>query len=160
MKKLLFVCMGNICRSPAAEGVMQAYIERDNLHEELEVDSCGTHGYHVGHPADERVRFCAQRRGFDLTSVSRQFDPINDFIESDYILVMDDDNYEALLSYQQAEKYANKVHKLTDFCVQMQATHVPDPYYEGEDGFELVMDIIEDACGGLLGHLTKSKDQN
>ena len=151
--RLLFVCMGNICRSPTAEGIMLHLISKDGLENLIECDSAGTHGYHFGYPADTRMRKHAQIRGYDLPSRSRKLHPESDFPYCDWILVMDDRNYEDVLGLDSSREYAHKIRRMTDFCQTMKVNEVPDPYYGGDAGFELVIDILEDACAGLMERL-------
>ena len=152
--RLLFVCMGNICRSPTAEGIMHHLIRKDRLENLIECDSAGTHGYHVGEPADSRMRKHAQIRGYDLPSRSRKLHPESDFPYYDWILVMDDRNYQDVLGLDSSRDYVPKIRRMTDFCQTMKVNEVPDPYYGGDTGFELVIDILEDACAGLMDRLT------
>ncbi len=155
-KKILFVCMGNICRSPAAEGIMKHFVEAQNLNNRIFVDSAGTIGYHAGEHADARMIEHASRRGYDLTSVSRKFNPDTDFDNFDYIITMDNDNYDDIRHLDRKKLYADKLYKMTDFSSSIKVSEVPDPYYSGPDGFERVLDILEDACKGLL---KKVKDE-
>ncbi len=149
-KKLLFVCLGNICRSPAAEGVMQYMVESEGLGDRVFCDSAGTYGGHAGERADSRMRRAAAARGYDLQSISRQL-RTEDFDRFDMILTMDDSNYERVHRLAPSVEAAQKIFRMTDFCrTHPDATHVPDPYYEGVEGFEKVLDLLEDACAGLL----------
>lgn len=150
MKKILFVCLGNICRSPAAEGVMQALLKKEGLDDQVWCDSAGTIGYHSGEPADYRMRKAAERRGYELNSRSRQINPAEDFEKFDMILAMDDSNHRDIRGMDRLQNYRDKIYMMTDFCRTKKATFVPDPYYGGDQGFEEVLDILEDACGGLL----------
>lgn len=154
--RLLFVCMGNICRSPAAEGIMQHLINQRGLADRFECDSAGTHGYHVGEPADERMRQHAAQRGYDLTSRSRKVHAASDFVHFDWIFAMDDRNYHELLALDPAREYSHKIRKMTNFCQRIQSSEVPDPYYGGSAGFELVLDILEDACEHFLEQLPRT----
>lgn len=149
MKKLLFVCMGNICRSPAAEGVMKELVLKAGLQESIFCDSAGTLGYHQGSPPDFRMTEHAKKRGINLVHSSRKF-VVSDFENFDYILVMDEDNWNDLLVQDPQGKFKSKVHYLTDFCTKHKASEVPDPYYGGASGFELVLDLVTDGCLGLL----------
>ncbi len=158
MIKVIFVCMGNICRSPTGEGIFNKLLVEQGLSEQFEVDSAGTIGYHQGEPADSRMRHHAKARGYTLTSLARKFNPQKDFEKFDYILAMDRANYETLLDWDQEGKYKNKVHMMTDFGQKIQASEVPDPYYGGGDGFERVIDIVEDSCHGLLEHIKKEQN--
>lgn len=150
MKKVLFVCLGNICRSPSAEAVFKALIKKEGLENEIQCDSAGTAAYHAGEPADYRMRQFAQKRGFHLTSISRQIDPITDFDRFDYIIGMDRQNVRDLKLIARNEADRKKIFLMTDFCLTGNFDSVPDPYYGGAAGFELVLDILEDACSGLI----------
>ena len=148
--------MGNICRSPSGEAVMNKLVRRAGLEKEIQCDSAGTIAYHEGEPADARMKRHAIRRGYRLTSSARKFREI-DFEKFDYIIAMDESNYSDLLSLDYENKYANKIYKMTDFAKISKHVEVPDPYYKGPEGFELVLDILEDACAGLL---EKVKEEN
>ena len=154
-KKILFVCLGNICRSAAAEGVMQHLVRKARLEDAIWCDSAGTYGGHAGERADYRMRRAAAARGYDLQSISRQI-RTEDFDRFDMIVTMDDSNYERVHRLAPTIEDAGKIWRMTDFCrSHPHATHVPDPYYEGAEGFEIVLDLLEDACGGLLDNLKK-----
>ncbi|MFT5748857.1 MAG: protein-tyrosine phosphatase [Ancylomarina sp.] len=154
IKKLLFVCLGNICRSPSAEAVMNAVINKADQAFDFTCDSAGIVGNHEGDRADSRMRSHAARRSYDLTSISRQFRSNTDFDEFDLIIGMDDQNIADLQSQARNEADLKKIVKMTDYCSNYKHyTTVPDPYYGGEAGFELVLDLLEDACDGLLNHL-------
>ncbi len=153
-KKLLFVCLGNICRSPSAEAVMNAMLTKANLSSDLKCDSAGIVGNHEGERADNRMRTHAARRSYDLTSISRQFKFKTDFDTFDLIIGMDDQNILDLQSQARNESDLKKIVKMTNYCSKFKHyTTVPDPYYGGEAGFELVLDLLEDACDGLLNEL-------
>jgi protein-tyrosine phosphatase len=145
-KKILFVCLGNICRSPAAEGIM----EKRAAGWPIEVDSAGTAGYHIGTLPDARMRSHASKRGYPLNSRARKFNPAIDFDKFDMIIAMDKENLRDLRSMDTGKQYREKLSLMTDYCQKITADEVPDPYYEGPEGFEHVLDILEDACGGLL----------
>ena len=147
--------MGNICRSPAAEGVMKSLIKNEGLEERIVVDSAGTIGNHAGDLADARMRQHSKLRGIELLSRSRAFIDSSDFNEFDYIVVMDDHNYEDIMGRDGALKYKKKIHMMTDFCTKFDDSFVPDPYYGGDQGFEHVLDLVEDGCYGLLEQLKK-----
>lgn len=149
-KKILFVCLGNICRSPSAEAVFTHKVKEAGLENQYMIDSAGTGGWHVGKPADQRMQKHAEKRGFRLTSLGRQFDPDTDFDEFDLIIAMDDENVNDLKELARNSEDIRKIHKMTDFSKEWRYTEVPDPYYGGEEGFELVLDLLEDACEGLL----------
>jgi protein-tyrosine phosphatase len=148
--------MGNICRSPSGEAVMNKLVKRAGLEKEIECDSAGTIAYHKGEQADARMKRHAIKRGYRLTSISRRFIEI-DFQKFDYIIVMDESNYNDLLSFDFERKYTDKIFMMTDFSKNGNYNEVPDPYYSGPEGFELVLDILEDACAGLLN---KIKEDN
>lgn len=150
MKKVLFVCLGNICRSPSAEGVMAHLVEKEGLGHKIELDSAGIIGFHAGEKADPRSREHAEKRGIDITSIARQFNPNDDFHEFDYILAMDKRNFTDLNNLDENNEFSHKILMMTDFCRDMKVKEVPDPYYSGTKGFEVVLDILEDACTGLL----------
>ncbi len=151
--RVLFVCLGNICRSPTAEGVMQHLVDQAGA--DIELDSAGTGGWHAGERADARMRKHASKRGYDLTSRARAFDRGVDFEAFDLIVAMDDDNLANLRRQDRQGRYAHKLVKMTDYCSRHREREVPDPYYGGPDGFERVIDIIEDAAEGLLRELSR-----
>lgn len=155
MKQILFVCHGNICRSPGAEAIFKSYISKHRLDELVSCDSAGTDAYHVGERADNRMRKAGAERGYNLTSISRRVNPKIDFAQFDYIIGMDHDNIRTLRSMAKDDKDRSKIRLMTDFCSVMQYDHVPDPYYGGTSGFELVLDILEDACEGLIKKIQK-----
>ena len=147
LKKVLFVCMGNICRSPAGEGVLQSILARENLQDEIFVDSAGTIGYHAGKPADARMRQAAERRGYNLTSRARQVN--RDDCETFHLIVaMDRDNLR--YCHQLAPDHKGKMKLLSEFLVGDWPEEVPDPYYGGDAGFEKVLDMIEAACPRII----------
>lgn len=152
-KKILFVCLGNICRSPAAQAVMARLLKNNNLGESVEVDSAGTIDYHEGEPADARMRVYAEKRGYNLNSVARKFNPDTDFENSDYIIAMDDKNFEEIKALDLDNKFTKNIFRMTDFLKNNDVTEIPDPYYGGREGFENVLDILEDAAAGLLQKL-------
>ena len=157
-QRLLFVCLGNICRSPAAEGVFLHLIASEGLEDRFVVDSAGTGGWHVGNPADRRMRAAAERRGIHLPSRARQIE-LADFTSFDRILTMDDDNFRNVrsLARELGERPGlARIEPMTSHCRVHQVSEVPDPYYGGEQGFEDVLDLLEDACGGLLETLLRS----
>lgn len=153
-KKILFVCLGNICRSPAAEGVMQALLKERGLEDQFILDSAGLYGGHAGELPDKRMRVHAQRRGLSLTHRSR---PVrtSDFDEFDLIVGMDHSNISGLKRLAPSIEAEQKIVPMTKFLRRHPGwDHVPDPYYEGAEGFELVLDLLDDACAGLLDTLT------
>lgn len=149
-RRILFVCLGNICRSSSAEGVMLHLLKQAGLEQEFHIDSAGILSYHRGELPDPRMRAHAARRGYDLVHRSR---PITtaDFMEFDLIIGMDDRNIDDLRDRAPSPEACRKIHRMTDYCRNHpHADHVPDPYYGGAEGFEYVLDLLEDACAGLL----------
>lgn len=145
----MFVCLGNICRSPSAEAVMKKLVREAGLDERIKVDSAGIIGYHEGERADPRMRAHAARRGYRLDSISR---PVRteDFYDFDLIIGMDDRNIDDLKRKAPDLASVEKIHRMTEYSRNKLYDHIPDPYYSGAEGFELVLDLLEDACGGLL----------
>lgn len=152
----MFVCLGNICRSPAAEEIMRRLVAEAGLDKEIVLDSAGLIDYHEGEPADGRMRAHAARRGYQITHLSR---PVryDDFFDFDLIVGMDDRNISRLKALAPGLDEERKVVRMTDYCRLKVADHVPDPYYGGASGFENVLDILEDACAGLLDTLRESR---
>ncbi|XP_027083981.1 uncharacterized protein LOC113751595 [Coffea eugenioides] len=154
---VLFVCLGNICRSPAAEGVFRDLVKKRGLDSKFNIDSAGTINYHEGDQADPRMRAASKRRGIEITSISRPIRP-SDFIEFDLILAMDRENREAILSAFERWRHreplpadaAKKVRLMCSYCKKHEEDEVPDPYYGGPQGFEKVLDLLDDACESLL----------
>jgi protein-tyrosine phosphatase len=147
--------MGNICRSPSGEAVMNSIIENNNLQDKIACDSAGTIAYHAGEPADKRMQRHATKRGYNLTSIARQIKQY-DFDRFDYIITMDRENYRNVKALDSENKYENKIFMMMNFATQYNDSEVPDPYYGGEQGFEYVLDLLEDACLGLLKHIIKT----
>jgi len=146
--------MGNICRSPTAEGVFRALASRHSELHEIKIDSCGTIGYHVGEPPDPRSVEAANRRGYDLSSIRSRKLSSDDFVRFDYILVMDEDNLANTKYFANENNLPTKHIKLfLDFAKDSPLTEVPDPYYGGASGFDDVIDLIEAASDGLIGEL-------
>tara|TARA_B100001113_G_scaffold310215_1_gene273299 strand:+ start:344 stop:817 length:474 start_codon:yes stop_codon:yes gene_type:complete len=154
VKKILFVCLGNICRSPAAEGIFKQKIKDRDLEKLFYVDSAGTGGWHVGNLADPRMRETASSRGIELTSRSRQLIE-NDLYEFDHILVMDKDNLHAVKSLIQdpLNSVNSKIKLILSYSNQSHLDEVPDPYYGGQNGFDKVLDLLDDAIDGLIDSL-------
>ncbi len=152
--KILFVCLGNICRSPTAEAVFRALAARDAPELTLEVDSAGTAGYHVGEPPDARTREAAGRRGYDLSPLRARVVAPSDFEEFDLILAMDLQNLQ-VLQRRAPEHVRERVRLFLEFAPEAAVTEVPDPYYGGPNGFEEVLDLVEAASQGLLAHLRR-----
>jgi protein-tyrosine phosphatase len=149
---VLFVCMGNICRSPTAEGVFRHRIVEAGLQEQIIVDSAGTHAYHVGSPPDRRANAAAERRGISLGELRARRVSEADFERFDYIIAMDEDNV-AHLKEEAPPEYHSKVRLFLEFSSGKER-EVPDPYYGGSSGFERVLDLVEEASRGLLETLS------
>jgi protein-tyrosine phosphatase len=152
--RVLFVCMGNICRSPTAEGVFREFVHRHAPELEIEIDSAGTHDYHVGEPPDPRALRAASRRGLDISGLrARQVDE-TDFEHFDLILAMDRLNYETLRDRSPPAR-RSRIRLLLEFADDAGRDEVPDPYYGGTQGFEEVLDLLEDAAAGLLAEVRR-----
>lgn len=153
--RVLFVCMGNICRSPTAEGVFRGMVEQQGLGEKIIIDSAGTHDYHIGDAPDARAQAAAARRGYDLSGLrARQIVP-DDFSTFDYVLAMDEANL-GLLQQQCPEHRRDRLKLFLEFADDGALREVPDPYYGGAPGFELVLDLVENAGRGLLREIIKN----
>ena len=153
---ILFVCLGNICRSPMAEAAFQRIIDREPATERFRIDSAGLIGFHAGELPDSRMRYHAGKRGYSLTHRSRPFTRA-DFDRFDMIIGMDDQNINGLNNQAHTLDESRKIFRMTDFCMNINADHVPDPYYGGEQGFENVINLLEDACEGLFNSLSNKK---
>jgi len=151
MKTVLFVCMGNICRSPAGEGIFHHIVEKNNKTQDYEIDSAGTIGYHTGEPADKRMRTAAKKRGYELLSKARQF-KVQDFENFDVIIAMDRANFRDITNLDPEGKYADKVKLMLSYHPN-DISDVPDPYYGGDGGFENVLDLLEVACQNLFDEM-------
>lgn len=155
--KILFVCLGNICRSPAAEGVMRRLLEQRGIADRFELDSAGFYGGHAGDLPDRRMRVHARQRGLELTHISRRIRRA-DFDYFDWIVGMDDANYSALRRMAATPDEERKLLKMASFLrLHPRFDCIPDPYYEGSEGFEVVLDLLDDACEGLLDFLLKKQ---
>lgn len=152
-KSILFVCLGNICRSPSAEAVMKAKLKEYGLEQKYFIDSAGVTGYHAGDSADARMQTHALKRGYDLTSISRPVEAGEDYERFDYIIGMDAQNMSDLEAMASSAEDLAKLSRMTDYCTEFTHDSVPDPYYGGAAGFELVLDLLEDACDGLISKL-------
>lgn len=152
--QLLFVCMGNICRSPAAEAVMRHEVEKAGLEALINVDSAGTIGFHAGESPDRRMQQAARKRGYVLESRARQVERM-DLERFDWVIVMDEDNYQQVRGLVPGENLPARLHRFCEFCQTRSESSVPDPYYGSEDGFNLVLDILEDGCQGLLAAIKR-----
>ena len=156
--RVLFVCMGNLCRSPMAEGAFTRLVEEAGLASRIAVDSAGTHDYHVGDPPDKRAQRAAERRGYAISHQRGRQVSSRDFQEFDYILAMDEVNLRALQRFCPRE-HELKLKLFMEFHTDSGVREVPDPYYGGNDGFERVLDMVEDASQGLLRHLRHQLDR-
>lgn len=150
--QILFVCLGNICRSPSAENIMNHLIEKADLSDRIICDSAGTSSYHIGSPPDARMTSAAKQRGIILQGQARQF-IVEDFEKFDLILAMDKENYSNINYSDRQGKYGDKVRLMCDFCRDYDLKEVPDPYYGGPKGFDFVIDLLLDACQGLLEYI-------
>ncbi|NJL25122.1 MAG: low molecular weight phosphotyrosine protein phosphatase [Calothrix sp. SM1_5_4] len=151
MKKVLFVCLGNICRSPAAEGVFRHMVKEAGLHDLIKIDSAGTGGWHEGESPDARMIHHAKKRGYDISDLeTRQIRAPEDLHEFDYILTMDNANLRNVQALDVKKQHHHKIKALVSYCRIHAIAEVPDPYYKEEDGFEHVLDLLEDACAQLL----------
>ncbi len=148
---ILFVCMGNICRSPAGENILRHQVAANNLQKEIFIDSAGTHNYHIGKAPDRRMCATLKKRDMRCDGKARQFST-QDFHRFDLILTMDAENYQRIMALEPNGTYRSKVKKFTSFCTQTKnkIPDVPDPYYGGEDGFEQVADMLEDGCAAII----------
>ena len=152
MVKVLFVCMGNICRSPTAEGVFRHIVEQSGLQQSIHIDSAGTHAYHVGNPPDPRAQQAASKRNYDLSPQRARQVNAGDFSQFDYVLAMDESNYADLENICPGE-HMDKLSLFLEFATQASEQEVPDPYYGGDQGFEHVLDLVEEASRGLLNSI-------
>lgn len=156
MKKIsvLFCCMGNICRSPTAEAVFRSKVEEAGLAQQILIDSVGTHDYHIGDPPDQRTQRAASQRGYDLSRLRGRQIEVADFTRFDYVLAMDNANM-AILYRLCPPQQRERLGLFLEYASRHKEREVPDPYYGGEDGFERVLDMVEDAATGLLQHVQK-----
>jgi len=148
--KVLFICLGNICRSPAAEGIMQQKVDKQGVSDRFLIDSAGIGNWHVGQLPDIRMRQQGAKRGYDFHHHARQFIASEDFIHFDYIAVMDEENYHTITSMARSEEEKNKVVRMSNYLTHHKSTTVPDPYYGSIQDFDYTLDLIEDCCTGLL----------
>ena len=153
--KVLFVCMGNICRSPTAEVVFRHFVEHAGWSEHVRIDSAGTHDYHIGSPPDKRTQRAALQRGYDMSMLRGRQVEVADFDRFDYVLAMDHDNL-AILRRLCPQDRRERLGLFLEYASRHDQREVPDPYYGGEEGFERVLDMVEDAAQGLLGHIQKN----
>lgn len=157
MVRVLFVCLGNICRSPLAQGVFEELVKREGLEGEVFTDSAGTGAWHLGDPPDERARESAKRRGLDISSQKARLVSPEDFGSFDYILTMDEENFRKVSSMASGEA---EVRPFLDYAKGSPETEVPDPYFGGERGFERVLDLVEEASEGLLEDIKRRRLEN
>ena len=157
--KLLFVCLGNICRSPAAENIMNHLVSQSVLSKDIECDSAGTANYHSGNPPDRRMQAAAVKRNIPMIGSARQFTTA-DFTAFDLILAMDRENYQNILALDPQQQYRDKIKLMCDFASKHPDKEVPDPYFGGAEGFDYVIDLLTDACGGLLSQLESTRSKN
>ena len=150
--KVLFVCLGNICRSPAAHGIFEHIVRDNGMEGRIEVDSAGTYSGHRGELPDRRMRNAAVRRGYDLTHRSRPVSAL-DFLDFDLIIAMDDQNYEDLMHLAPSVEATHKIKRMANYFTTHNISYVPDPYYMGMEGFDLVLDLLEEACRNLFESL-------
>lgn len=153
---VLFVCMGNICRSPTAEVVFRHYVESAGLAESILIDSAGTHDYHIGHAPDLRSQHAAAQRGYDMSALRGRQVEVGDFERFDYVLAMDRANL-AILQYLAPRGCKKQPGLFLEFARHHSAREVPDPYYGGAQGFEQVLDMVEDAAQALLQHIRQNE---
>lgn len=156
MIKVLFVCMGNICRSPTAQGAFEKVVKDAGLEKKILIDSAGTHAYHVGESPDTRSQMAAKKRNLDLSKQQARKVSLTDFEEFDYILAMDSDNYSSL-RIRCPQEYLYKIQLFMDYAPENGFKEVPDPYYGGEKGFELVLDLTMSASKGLLETIRRDR---
>ena len=153
--KVLFVCLGNICRSPAAQAIFEHYVREAGLQDKFHVDSAGIYGGHKGSQPDRRMRTAALYRGFAVTHIARQATAM-DLLDFDLIIAMDDQNYEDLMHLAPSVESTHKIRRMADFLTTRRISYIPDPYYMGAEGFSHVLDLLEEACGNLLEAIRKS----
>lgn len=154
--KVLFVCLGNICRSPAAHGIFEHIVKENGMQDQIEVDSAGTYGGHRGELPDKRMRTAALYRGYALTHQSRPVKSI-DLIDFDMIVAMDDLNYEDLMRIAPSVEDSRKIRRMAEFLTTHKISYIPDPYYMGTEGFTLVLDLLEEGCSNLFNKIKNAE---
>ena len=154
--KVLFVCLGNICRSPAAHGIFEHMVKESGLQDKIEVDSAGTYGGHRGELPDRRMRTAAMYRGYALTHKSRPVSSL-DFIDFDLIVAMDDQNYEDLMHLAPSVEATHKIKRMASYLTTHSISYIPDPYYMGTEGFSLVLDLLEEGCKNLFDEIKNAE---
>jgi len=155
MVSVLFVCLGNICRSPTAHGVFEQLIQQHDLHNKVRVDSCGTGAWHIGQAPDDRTQKAAKQKGYDLSHLRARRLQKNDFDNFDYILAMDTRNLADIMKMA-PDNYQGRIQLFMDYSANSSVIEVPDPYYGGEDGFESVLMLVEEASANLLLQIKQS----
>ena len=153
--KVLFVCLGNICRSPAAQGIFEHIVRENGMEDRIEADSAGTYGGHRGELPDRRMRNAALYRGYALTHRSRPVSSL-DFLEYDIVVAMDDQNYEDLMHLAPSVEATHKIVRMASYLTSHKISYIPDPYYMGSEGFSLVLDLLEDGCRNLYESIAKT----
>ena len=154
--KVLFVCLGNICRSPAAHGIFEHIVRQNGMQDKIEVDSAGTYSGHRGEMPDRRMRTAALHRGFALTHKARPVSGL-DFLDFDLIVAMDDQNYEDLMHLAPSVEATHKIRKMASYLKLSPMSYIPDPYYMGAEGFSMVLDLLEDGCQNLYDAIIKAE---
>ena len=154
--KVLFVCLGNICRSPAAQGIFEHIVRENGMEDRIEADSAGTYGGHRGELPDRRMRNAAVYRGYALTHRSRPVSSL-DFLEYDIVVAMDDQNYEDLMHLAPSVEATHKIVRMASYLTSHKISYIPDPYYMGTEGFTLVLDLLEESCMNLYKSIIGSK---
>ena len=152
--KVLFVCLGNICRSPAAQGIFEHIVRENGMTDRIEADSAGTYDGHRGELPDRRMRTAAMYRGFALTHHSRPVTSL-DLLDFDMVVAMDDQNYEDLMRIAPSVEASRKIRRMADFLTTHKISYIPDPYYMGAEGFSLVLDLLEEGCQNLFDTISK-----
>ena len=154
--KVLFVCLGNICRSPAAQAVFEHYVREDGLQDRVQADSAGIYGGNSGKSPDRRMRTAALYRGFAVTHIARQVRAM-DLLDFDLVVAMDDQNYEDLMHLAPSVEATHKIKRMADFLTTRRISYIPDPYYMGAEGFAHVLDLLEESCRNLLDAIKKAE---
>lgn len=158
MKRILFICLGNICRSPAADGIMRHLVSEQGLDDQFVIDSAGIGSWHVGQLPDRRMRHQGERHGYTFDHRARQFSAA-DFDRFDLVAVMDQENFHDVSRQARSDADRRKIIKMSDYLQHHPGQHtIPDPYYGNDRDFEYVIELLEDACGGLLQKLTKMEN--
>lgn len=154
--KVLFVCLGNICRSPAAQGVFEHIVRENGMSDRIEANSAGTYSGHRGELPDRRMRNAALYRGYALTHRARPVSSL-DFLDFDLVIAMDDQNYEDLMHLAPSVEATHKIRKMASFLKTYKISYIPDPYYMGAEGFALVLDLLEEGCQNLYDAIIKAE---